>query len=833
MQRPLDPLNFKQNTYQRPTQEWNCGRAAEGHPCPLGPDKRGKCRATGECQPARKGDRWSCTRIEASGGQCEEGPRPDGACCHPIPPCQPVRSLRRQRRLAVSLAVALTIGALFYLLGGKWGDRWLEPGELSAVHGISGGHSAGADNCGDCHSVRQTKTEESATTFLSHRQLADSQLCLKCHALGEHPMQAHAVDARALAQLTAKAQSAGSEANAPLVLQVSRAFSGIDAEDGQLACATCHREHHGRDANLSQFADAQCQVCHAVQFHSFTKGHPEFAKYPYLRRTRIFFDHTSHLEKHFTGERKDVAPTSCQDCHMAEASGRLMLVKDFEQTCAACHAGEIKGDGMEKKGLAFFSVPELDVETLESKGRIIGEWPKADGELTPFMKLLLGADPVLRAAIEKLHGVELGDLTNASEDKLDAAEKLAWGVKSLLFDLTTGGHDMLFKRLGTNLSDERNRMIPELSGRMSRATVVAAQQEWMPHLLSEVPDFRKGIKPPRRSPAETASAPPAPSKPAHPGAKGDLLDASASPTAPKDKKSGGGDDSILDTSDILPAPNHPAPQGNAPARGGNAATSQSKAKGPAPDDEIPLSNGLDAPSPKSPGKVKPPSDFWVNPLYAPKPKIPVAEKTPAVEIMAPEDWMATGGWYRPLKSFTLLYRPVGHADPFLTAWLTTLAGMSTESSTDLAGAAFRKLADPEAPGACMKCHTVDARGGAILVNWLPARPEPHAHPFTAFNHTAHFSLLTDQGCQTCHQLAPESDYPKFFTPADGVLPDNPSQFASNFAPLSKAICAECHKSQVAGDNCLLCHRYHTGAFAEELKSPFSKHGMSQPSAQGQ
>src|SRR5438874_7668280 len=97
MQKPLDPLGFKQSRYESPNQNWICGQAAEGRPCPLGPDKNGNCRATGQCIPARKDDRWFCTRSEAEGGKCEEGPRPRGECSHPIPPCQPVRSLRRLR----------------------------------------------------------------------------------------------------------------------------------------------------------------------------------------------------------------------------------------------------------------------------------------------------------------------------------------------------------------------------------------------------------------------------------------------------------------------------------------------------------------------------------------------------------------------------------------------------------------------------------------------------------------------------------------------------------------------------------------------------------------
>lgn len=84
-----------------------------------------------------------------------------------------------------------------------------------------------------------------------------------------------------------------------------------------------------------------------------------------------------------------------------------MLVQEFQQTCAACHAGQIKGEGSPSKGLAFFSVPELDVDTLESKGHRIGEWPhtgQSGDKVTPFMELLLGTDASLRAAMEKLRG---------------------------------------------------------------------------------------------------------------------------------------------------------------------------------------------------------------------------------------------------------------------------------------------------------------------------------------------------------------------------------------------------------------------------------------------
>jgi hypothetical protein len=37
---------------------------------------------------------------------------------------------------------------------------------------------------------------------------------------------------------------------------------------------------------------------------------------------------------------------------------------------------------------------------------------------------------------------------------------------------------------------------------------------------------------------------------------------------------------------------------------------------------------------------------------------------------------------------------------------------------------------------------------------------------------------------------------------------NPQQFVSEFKPLSKQQCAECHTKTAAGDACQSCHNYH-------------------------
>jgi hypothetical protein len=784
MQKPLDPLGFKQNRYARPNQDWICGRAAEGRACPLGPDKRGNCRATGQCLPSAKGGRWFCTRAEADGGKCAEGPLPHGECAHPIPPCQPVPSLRRRRGALVWTAVALTLGLLVLLLSGTFRRPGISPGTLTSAHATL------AQRCSDCHSVEQPGQpgQRVLTVFTSPRQRAldDSALCLKCHALGNQPLNPHGAAPAALAGLDQKLRQDAGSRSGPVVLGVSHALSGLGAPDGEMACATCHQEHHGRDFDLKRLSNTQCQTCHSVQFASFESGHPEFAAYPYRRRTRIFFDHTSHLQQHF-GEMKDKALASCQDCHVTDQAGRFMQVKSFEATCAACHAPQIQGEGMTVKGLAFFTIPGLDVDTLAAKGISVGEWPKsADGKITPFMEFLLRRDPATRAALDKLQGVELFDLSKATPEQLAAAEQFAWGIKSLFFNFVVEGQSFL----DAEAKPDGNLIPSGLAGELSRAVVLAAQQDWMPHLLTEIPQYRQGIKPP---------LPAAPKPTATPA---------STPASPKS-----GDDALLGGDDLVPKAT-PIPAKGAPA------SANKKAK-PAEDDLL----GGDAaakpaasPTPTPAAAAAGSDDLASADLPPPSPGSAAASPAPAPSAIEPkprEEWMAAGGWYRPPDNFTIFYRPSGHADAFLEAWLT--AGAQAAGNDPAAQRVFEKLADPQAPGVCMKCHTADREGDTLQVNWKPAQTEPNAHPFTTFQHTTHFSLVGDNGCQSCHTLNPKSDYPQYFTAgAAAVVNRDPHRFQSNFQPLSKQVCVACHKPTDAGDGCLLCHQYHTGVFAPKL-----------------
>ena len=192
-----------------------------------------------------------------------------------------------------------------------------------------------------------------------------------------------------------------------------------------------------------------------------------------------------------------------------------MEVKNFTFTCAACHGAQIQGEGMTVKGVSFFTVPGIHLETLSVKGISVGEWPKfADGKLTPFMEILLNRDPVTRTALQELHDVDLLDLSKATPSQIAAAEQLAWGVKNLLFNLIVEGQGYLLDQVKSQIASARQ-LILLISGDISQSVLLAAQKEWMPNLPAEIANYRKRIKPPPvEHPAPTPRGAADPQKPA-------------------------------------------------------------------------------------------------------------------------------------------------------------------------------------------------------------------------------------------------------------------------------------------------------------------------------
>ena len=474
-------------------------------------------------------------------------------------------------------------------------------------------------------------------------------------------------------------------------------------------------------------------------------------------------DHVAHLPNYFKNARAGQATPQCNDCHTTAPDNRLMLTKSFAANCAACHLDAIIKPGA--KGIAVLAIPGLDKKSLDAKTAGIGQWPgDADGEITPFMRQLLAADAKTAAALATLKDADLTNLSTAKPETLAAAEQLAWAVKELIADLISTGHAVLQKRLGTSASPAALGQLP------SESMQAFTQPGWWPDLLTEVAAHRAGLPP---------------TKPVPPVPKAGVSSPASSATAPvaTTAKPAATDDILGD--DILTAPAKPATPPPAPAKPAVA------------DDILGGDDILSGPTPAAPAK----------------PATPAAPKAPTP--VAPEKWAAGGGWQVSSADYTLRYKPAGHGDAFLQAWLDLTAQAATENNTT-ARTIFDQISSAST---CLKCHSVDATPAksaptaALLVNWHANTPAPQTHSFTKFSHGTHFSLLDEKGCQTCHQLAPAASGTNSSYTAAFKDNHDTAKFISSFQPLKQATCAQCHVERAAGTSCLLCHNYHVGDIA--------------------
>ncbi len=747
MSDPLQAFGYRDSPYIRPLQKWVCGHAAEGCPCKIGPDERGHCRGGSECVPVRMGDRWLCTRSALSGGLCPDGPSSSGVCCQQVPLCRPVRSWRGRRGAVTKWVVAVIAALMVFILAGSHRVALIDPGELSFQH-------AELSECGSCHSAfNHGLAGWWQAAWSESTAVDDSKPCIACHKMGDRGLLPHGLPVSEMAELSKTVAPATAPGRSVGVQLANLVFDKPMISDPSLPCMTCHNEHQGAEADLTSMSDDRCTTCHKVQFHSLASGHPDFADYPYVQRTKLCFNHTSHIDKHFRDKKlAKLVPGECRDCHKTDPNGRLMRVKSFETSCGACHGEQVAGAGRASaKGMAVFSIPGLDVASLRDQDAAIGEWPEfAEDIIPPFMNLLLAADPAYRGARDVFAKIDDPlDLSEASEEQLGAVETVVWSVKSLLYDLRVTGVSALHARLETVL--ERPLTAAEkttLTALLPLATIASAQETWFPALGAEIPRWRDGEKIPMPS-EDSASAP----------------DEGAKEEESEEKDDDDDDDEEDDDEEI--------------------SSDDDDDDDDDEDDDEEISSDDDDDDDEDEDEGDGNGDAGV------------------METASGEEWHSAGGWYR--DEFTLRYRPTGHADGFIYAWLN-LTGELTDKLKE-ANAVFENLVSPKSPGLCGKCHSVDqTAANGFMVNWRGYRPPDGMKKSVHFSHAAHFSLLDEKGCLNCHIRNSEADYAGSFKDRD------PTTFEPNFHQLPRQVCAECHTSAKAGDKCLTCHNYHLGIY---------------------
>ena len=490
MMRRLQSFDFNRSAYERVSDNWVCGYAAEGRPCCLGPTAKGRCQSQGECEPRHDGREWLCTRSEELGGPCEEGPGRDGTCCQQRPPCVPQATLRRKRGKVTFWATALTVAVAALVLGTQARDRVFDPGPVIQGHGEVG-------NCATCH----VAFDGGPAAWLKAAVRpddphGDSDKCVACHDRGRHATHPHNLSPAVLEQHTRTITANTPQSRPSWMVAVRDSVFDLpeEAEDA-LACATCHKEHRGAQFDATAVPDDRCQTCHAVKFTSFAEGHPPFDRYPYLRRTRLSFNHESHFNRNFSESKVKNPPQTCGACHVPDASGRYMEVKPFNETCAACHTKDIQGEGLAgTKGIPVIALPELDLETLQEKKIDVGQWPEyaIAQNLSPFMVMMLSGQPGLEIDLALVQRLELSDLTEAKEGELRAVQNVAWAIKELLYDIVVTGAETVRARIELSLNRNLEADIAaQLIGQIPLDVMRAAQRDWFPALKQEVEEQRQ------------------------------------------------------------------------------------------------------------------------------------------------------------------------------------------------------------------------------------------------------------------------------------------------------------------------------------------------------
>ncbi len=503
-----------------------------------------------------------------------------------------------------------------------------------------------------------------------------SQRCLNCHhetIEARYSRLPHTMDDARLRQVSTATQ-ARTELTAPR------------SKRDELACAACHREHHGASHDLSAISNQQCNTCHRRQFIRFADGHPEFTNWPYVIPSGISFDHRTHAAKHFAAQQRE--HFDCKSCHLTEA-GRVVAVKSFDQACAACHQSGIERSLDE---FVMLRLPRLNPRDFQREDLSIGRWPaeaigEPDGVLPPLMFLLLLADQQVAASLEQFGPqFDFVDLEPRSFDDLEAAAEVAWAIKRLIGELSqdapTAIRRRLRKSLGGDLSDAAVRA---LAADLPQEQISDLARRWFPELTSELPHRRSS------------------------------------------------DDQTK-------------PQDDRPSR------------------------------------------------------------------LRADGKLASGQWLRDDETCELIFKPTGHANGFVQAWME-VAARSNYPAMHEPGGLREQLLGPQARGQCVTCHQVHAVDNramtAATISWFAREPSPTSdRGFTKFDHGPHLFQPQLDNCQACHALNLDDTGEEFAASPDelskAVTPD--AQY--DFLKMQKGQCASCHTPHGAGDSCLKCHRYH-------------------------
>lgn len=102
----------------------------------------------------------------------------------------------------------------------------------------------------------------------------------------------------------------------------------------QLPCASCHPEHRGRGAAITEVADTRCAGCH---YSSFNRDHPAFARAAMPDDSTLKMTHVKHTKEVLKKLNTTNIETACLYCHNADARGKGFMPLEYDRHCGDCH----------------------------------------------------------------------------------------------------------------------------------------------------------------------------------------------------------------------------------------------------------------------------------------------------------------------------------------------------------------------------------------------------------------------------------------------------------------------------------------------------------------
>jgi predicted CXXCH cytochrome family protein len=498
----LQHFDFKSSSYERPNQDWVCGKLELGQPCSRGPTGAGKCRGGDECQPGKRGSRWYCSRAEQAGGRCSEGPLPDGKCARPVISCLPKRSVKKLRRtvtyLCIVVVFAFVMGAMN--ISEDTFSAFINPGPLSASH-------SGKMDCKSCHGTKVNNFSSllSAAVHVAPQSALEKN-CKFCHSpIGE--LSAHDLPEGTLNKIDKDKSSNKIKSirfGSSDMVSLARSAGISPHPDSGTQCLSCHSEHNGKNADVAEVEAAVCSRCHQSTFFGISAGHPEFKAYPHNRLARISFKHKKHFEKYFSSVTPAVK-MECRECHIQDAEeGKSRLVK-FEKSCGACH-----GSSLKNMSVMLLSIPGFDIDALVALGANIGEWPKdvEVEEVSPLLEVLLSENKVFSDTLKYIRDqeIDLLDLADVPKPTIERIEALAWAIKGVVYDLQNKGPVAVFSPLISKINgnSEINKAIQEMVNIFPMESIRLLSNVSFPTLGPELISFRNDKM---RSPTKSTRSP--------------------------------------------------------------------------------------------------------------------------------------------------------------------------------------------------------------------------------------------------------------------------------------------------------------------------------------